>query len=170
MGTDVAGQIKLIMDTTMAQSAGQAPAYYKQYAQQQNQQNPMSMYAMYAHAPTLYSNGPSVMTPTGSPRPSTTQKPAILLDTDVGDGSYFPSTPPLSSSGSTVGSPKSFDALQTPMNPMFSGFDENDLPKDAFEAVEASVLDWSSCGSPPMTPGKFLQTFFAHFNQLRITR
>ena len=139
----------------MAQSAGHTPAYYKQhYAQQQNQQSQMSMYAMYAHAPTLYSNGPSVMTPTGSPRPSTSQKPAILLDTDVGDGSYFPSTPPLSTSGSTVGSPNSFDALQTPMNPMFSGFDENDLPKDGFEPVETSVLDWSSCGSPPMTPGK----------------
>lgn len=140
----------------MAQNAGQAPAYYKHYAQQQNQQNQMGMCAMYAQAPTLYSNGPSVMTPTGSPRPSNTQKPAIVLDTDVGD-SYFPSTPPLSTSGSTVGSPKSFDALQTPMNPMFSGFDEDDMPKD--EPVETSVLDWSSCGSPPMTPGKFF--FFA---------
>jgi len=132
------------MDTTIAQSAGQAPAYYKQYHQQQ------SMYAMYAQAPTLYSNGPSVMTPTGSPRSSALQKPAIVLDTDV--DSYFPSTPPLSTSGSTVGSPKSFDALQTPMNPMFSGFEDGDMPKDGFDPVEPSVLDWSSCGSPPMTP------------------
>lgn len=141
----------------MAHPAGQAPVYIKQ----QQHQTPTSMYAvapsngLYAQFPTLYSNGPSVMTPTGSPRPAN-QKPAVLLDTDVGDCGYFPSTPPLSTSGSTVASPRNFDALQTPMNPMFSGIDENDLPKEDLENVENSVLDWSSCGSPPMTPGMLL--------------
>lgn len=101
--------------------------------------------------PTLYSNGPSIMTPAGSPHPSNS-KPSIMLDTDVSDGSYFPSTPPLSTSGSTIGSPKSFEVLQTPMNPMFSGLDGIDFGKDGLETTE--LFDWSSCASPPMTPGK----------------
>jgi hypothetical protein len=44
--------------------------------------------------------------------------------------------------------------LQTPMNPMFSGLDGIDGFKEALEPVETAVLDWSNCGSPPMTPGK----------------
>lgn len=101
--------------------------------------------------PTLFSNGPSTMTPSGSP-PLTHIKPSIMLETDFSD-SYFPATPPLSTAGSSVGSPKSFDALQTPMNPMFSGLDGFDgSNKEIFESAEISALDWSSCGSPPMTP------------------
>lgn len=103
---------------------------------------------LYAQPPTLYSNGPSVMTPTGSPRPLSAQKPAVLLDTDV--DSWYPSTPPLSTSGSTVGSPRNYEALQTPMNPMFSGIDDDEMIKK--EHAEISMLDWSSSGSPPMTP------------------
>lgn len=119
----------------------------------QQHKGQMAMYAsagaMY-HAPaTLYNNG-SVMTPAGSPMPSQ-NKPAIMLDTDV--DSYFPSTPPLSTSGSTVGSPKNFDALQTPMNPMFSGLDDG-LMSAMEHPIETSILDWSSSGSPPMTPSK----------------
>lgn len=106
---------------------------------------------LYAQPPTLYSNGPSVMTPTGSPRPLSAQKPAVLLDTDV--DSWYPSTPPLSTSGSTVGSPRNYEALQTPMNPMFSGIDDDEMIKK--EHAEISMLDWSSSGSPPMTPGKW---------------
>jgi 5-methylcytosine-specific restriction endonuclease McrA len=101
--------------------------------------------------PTLYSNGPSVMTPCASPHPANS-KPSIVLDTDLGEASYFPSTPPLSTAGSTIGSPKSLDVLQTPMNPMFSGLDDLDVGKDGFECGELSILDWSSCASPPMTP------------------
>lgn len=104
--------------------------------------------------PTLFSNGPAVMTPTGSP-PSMNYKPAIMLETEFGDNPYFPSTPPLSTSGSTVGSPKSCDMLQTPLNPMFSGLDGFAGIKSGFESIESSILDWASCGSPPMTPGKY---------------
>lgn len=115
----------------------------------------MNMYSLPpqfgAQPPTLYSNGPSVLTPTCSPRPMTMQKPTIVLDTDF-DTSCYPSTPPMSTSGSTVGSPKSLDILQTPMNPMFSGLDESAVVKECLEPVETCVLDWSSCGSPPMTP------------------
>lgn len=119
--------------------------------QQMGAYNMIPAHGLYtAQPPTLYSNGPSVMTPTGSPRPAS-QKPTVLLDTDF-DNTYYPSTPPLSTSGSTVGSPKSYDALQTPMNPMFSGIDESEMPKETLETMDLTVLDWSSCGSPPMTP------------------
>jgi hypothetical protein len=101
--------------------------------------------------PTLYSNGPSILTPAASPHPANS-KPSIVLDTDLGETSYFPSTPPLSTAGSTIGSPKSLDVLQTPMNPMFSGLDDLEFGKDGFDSVEPSILDWTSCASPPMTP------------------
>ncbi|KAM0269855.1 hypothetical protein ACHAQH_009621 [Verticillium albo-atrum] len=105
-----------------------------------------------APPPTLYSNGPGVMTPVASPQPSH-QKPTILLETDgMDDGLYFPSTPPLSTAGSSVSSPNTCDMLQTPMNPMFSGLDGIEDPKEMLEPVESVALDWSSCGSPPMTP------------------
>ncbi|KAK7432694.1 hypothetical protein QQZ08_000553 [Neonectria magnoliae] len=100
--------------------------------------------------PTLYSNGPAVLTPTASPQPIS-HKSAIMLETELYENSYFPSTPPLSTSGSTIGSPNSCEVLQTPMNPMFSGLDGFEGPKDCLEPVE-TVLDWSTSGSPPMTP------------------
>ncbi|PHH63009.1 hypothetical protein CDD81_6340 [Ophiocordyceps australis] len=99
--------------------------------------------------PTLLSNGPSVMTSTSS---LNNIKCTILLDSDFGDASYLPSTPPLSSSGSAMGSPKSFDVLQTPMNPMFSGLDGIGGGKPTLESVDVPMLDWHSCASPPMTP------------------
>ena len=105
-------------------------------------------------APTLYSNGPAAMTPMASPQPMTL-RPSIMLETDVCESDYYPSTPPLSSSGSVISSPNSYDVLQTPMNPMFSGLDGFEgLPSKEFESCETTVLDWASCTSPPMTPGK----------------
>lgn len=166
------------MEATMMHPVmGQAPFYFynpesKNEVRQQQQhfsQQQMAMYPMVptlpstpiysrpnsacSQPPTLYSNGLSVMTPTASPQPIS-HKPAIMLETELYETSYFPSTPPLSTSGSTIGSPNSCDMLQTPMNPMFSGLDGFESLKDGFESVENSVLDWSSCGSPPMTPGK----------------
>ncbi|KAI5465872.1 hypothetical protein BGZ63DRAFT_116407 [Mariannaea sp. PMI_226] len=105
-----------------------------------------------SHPPTLYSNGPAVVTPTASPQPIALNKSAMMLETEFYENSYFPSTPPLSTSGSSIGSPNTCEILQTPMNPMFSGLDGVDGLKDGLELVETSVLDWSSCGSPPMTP------------------
>ncbi|GJC92198.1 cutinase g-box binding protein [Colletotrichum higginsianum] len=107
--------------------------------------------------PTLYSNGPANMTPMASPQ-AMSHKPAIMLETEMGDDSlYFPSTPPLSTCGSTISSPNnSCELLQTPMNPMFSGldgFDGLDGFKETLEVPENLAIDWNSCGSPPMTPG-----------------
>ncbi|KOS19332.1 Zinc finger protein [Escovopsis weberi] len=96
--------------------------------------------------PTLYSNGPSVMTPTGTV-PHGMRKPSIMLKTDsFADNSYFPPTPALSTSSSTVGSPKTCDMLHTPINPMFSGLETMGL-KDA-----DSFFDWNS---PPLSPVYF---------------
>jgi hypothetical protein len=157
------------MDSTMiAQSLGQSPyMFFNPDAKIDSRQKQMAAFSGMAalpstpvysrpgsscsQPPTLYSNAPSVMTPAGSPHFSNS-KPSIVLDTDFGEGSYFPSTPPLSTSGSTIGSPKNFEMLQTPMNPMFSGLDDLDVGKDGFEPAELSILDWSSCASPPMTP------------------
>ncbi|CAM1505646.1 Fc.00g112830.m01.CDS01 [Cosmosporella sp. VM-42] len=176
--------------TMMPSNMGQAPYHFynpeskhemRQYAQFSPQQQ-MAMYPMvptlpstpiysrpnssYSQPPTLCSNGPSVMTPTASPQPIS-HKPAIMLETELYD-SYFPSTPPLSTSGSTIGSPNSCDMLQTPMNPMFSGLDGFDGAKDCLESAENSVLDWSSCGSPPMTP-MYLQSQLGKVPSLNAT-
>ncbi|KAM4054817.1 zinc finger, C2H2 type domain-containing protein [Hirsutella rhossiliensis] len=151
----------------------QAPVFFFKHDSQGLQQTtmypamrPLASTAMFSRPgssscsqpPTLFSNGPSAMTPTSSPQPAH-HKPVIMLDTEFGDCPYFPATPPLSTSGSAMGSPKSFEVLQTPMNPMFSGLD--DLGKTGLEPVDlVSVLEWSSCGSPPMTP-VYLQSHVA---------
>ncbi|KAG6009528.1 hypothetical protein E4U21_002164 [Claviceps maximensis] len=102
---------------------------------------------------TLYSNASALRTPSGcAPSLISHHKSSIMLETDFADSPYFPSTPPLSTSGSTVSSPKNYDVLQTPLNPMFSGLDGFPEPRPGLESTESSILDWTSCGSPPMTP------------------
>lgn len=139
----------------------QAPVFFFKHDAQGQQQatmypamRPLASTAMFARPgssscspqpPTLLSNGPSAMTPTSSPRPAHHKPAMMVLDSEYGDCSHLPATPPLSTSGSAMGSPKSFEMLQTPMNPMFSGLEPVDM---------ASVLQWSNCGSPPMTPGE----------------
>jgi hypothetical protein len=103
------------------------------------------------------------MTPMASPRPMY-QKPTILIqdhtprlmiepDCHDGDMYYYPSTPPLSASGSVINSPSSCDILPTPMNTMFFGFEG---VKEGCEGeVQSENLaggEWARCGSPPMTP------------------
>jgi hypothetical protein len=108
-------------------------------------------------APTLFSNAPpTIMTPMASPRvpPLNLTKATMMRDAEFSDcGSPFlPSTPQLSSFGGSVGSP--CEMLQTPVNPMFSGFDVDSLHGGGggdYE-VEGWSLDVSVCGSPPMTP------------------
>lgn len=104
-------------------------------------------------APVLLNNGPC--NANSSESPAVHNKPLIMLEAEFSDNPYFPTTPPLSTSGSAVGSPRTFDVLQTPMNPMFSGLDGFGAGvKPILEPVENSVLGWASGGSPPMTPGK----------------
>ncbi|KAI1112503.1 hypothetical protein F5Y14DRAFT_463541 [Nemania sp. NC0429] len=83
----------------------------------------------------------------------------LMLETDIcdSDAFYYPATPPLSTSGSSMGSPTHVqDVLSTPLNPMFSGLDGYEMVK-ADEDVASKVLDidWSSYESPPLTPVYF---------------
>jgi hypothetical protein len=118
----------------------------------------------------IFHNGfPANMTPMASPRPMY-QKPTILIqdhtqrlviesDMCENDMYYYPSTPPLSASGSVISSPSSCDVLQTPMNTMFYGLEGFEGVKEGCEGeVQSENLaggDWARCGSPPMTPGMF---------------
>lgn len=116
----------------------------------------------------IFNSVPSNMTPMASPQ--ATQRPGILvqgnhpsklmLETELcdNDGFYYPATPPLSTSGSSMGSPcNTNDMLATPLNPMFSGLDGCEMVKPEVEAPPENLenLDWASCGSPPLTPGRF---------------
>ena len=120
--------------------------------------------------PQMYNNGyPMSMTPMASPRPMyQNQKPTIMIqehaprmmmesDMHENDMYYYPSTPPLSASGSTISSPSSCDVLPTPMNTIFFGMDSFEGVKDGCQGeVQAENLaggEWARCGSPPMTPG-----------------
>ncbi|TGJ84072.1 hypothetical protein E0Z10_g4692 [Xylaria hypoxylon] len=81
----------------------------------------------------------------------------LMLETDIcdNDGFYYPATPPLSTSGSSMGSPAHMqDILSTPLNPMFSGLDGCEMIKADDEAASKSLenIDWASYASPPVTP------------------
>lgn len=109
---------------------------------------PMQMYSNAYHGS---------MTPMASPRPMY-QKPTILIqehssESTEGDMYYYPSTPPLSASGSVMNSPSSCDVLQTPMNTSFFNFEG--VKEGCQVEVQSENLagEWARCGSPPMTPG-----------------
>lgn len=121
--------------------------------------------------PPVYNGMPTHMTPMASPQ-FTSQKHVglaqghpskLMLETEFceSDGFYYPATPPLSTSGSNIGSPNSHEILATPLNPMFSGLDGRENVKPEVEAVPEHVenLDWSTCESPPLTPGMFCPNF-----------
>lgn len=110
------------------------------------------------------------MTPIASPQPSS-MKPAIIvqqgspalmpLDTRfIGTDLYgFPSTPPLSTSGSTISSPPSANGtLHTPINDSFFSFEKVEGVKEGCETdVHTEILanpEWARAESPPLTPGK----------------
>ena len=114
------------------------------------------------YQPKAMTSVPSQLTPRASPQPQPHHRPTIMLETEIcdADGMHYPSTPPLSSSGSAISSPGSYDVLATPMNPMFSGLDgfQGAIKKElqSQQPEQFPVLDWSSCASPPMTPGESL--------------
>ncbi|KAI1332530.1 hypothetical protein F5Y16DRAFT_394601 [Xylariaceae sp. FL0255] len=117
----------------------------------------------------VYAPVPSNVTPMASPQSTyragllVPGHPAkLMLETDIcdNDSFYYPATPPLSTSGSSMGSPAHMqDILATPLNPMFSGLDGYELVKADEEATSKPLenLDWNSCGSPPLTPVYFQQ-------------
>ncbi|KAL8331742.1 hypothetical protein RB593_002239 [Gaeumannomyces tritici] len=120
-------------------ACSQPPAHPMMHHQQMNK--PVTSY-------------PSVMTPMASPQPMA-RKPTAVLEPEIhdGEGMFFPSTPPLSVSGSAISSPGSCDMLSMPLNLMFSGLDNVEGVKPEVCSPESfPALEWSNCASPPMTP------------------
>ncbi|KAI1312382.1 hypothetical protein F5Y03DRAFT_390729 [Xylaria venustula] len=79
----------------------------------------------------------------------------LMLETDIcdNDAFYYPATPPLSTSGSSMGSPAHMqDMLSTPLNPMFSGLDGCEMIKAEDETSQTlENIDWTNYHSP-VTP------------------
>ncbi|KAE8352911.1 hypothetical protein BDV28DRAFT_165281 [Aspergillus coremiiformis] len=126
------------------------------------------MMNMHQMATTNAFRGAMNMTPIASPQPSH-MKPTIVvqqgspalipLDTRFVSSDYysFPSTPPLSTAGSSISSPPSSSGtLHTPINDCFFSFDKVEGVKEGCEGdVHAEILanaDWTRSASPPMTP------------------
>lgn len=144
-----------------------------QYPGQQCAEQPIysaqSVMNMHQMATTNAFRGAAMsMTPIASPQPSQ-MKPAIFvqqgspalmpIDTRFINAELyaFPSTPPLSSSGSSISSPPSANGtLHTPINDCFFAFEKVEGVKEGCETdVHTEILanpDWSRGDSPPMTP------------------
>ncbi|KAJ5163323.1 Zinc finger C2H2 [Penicillium coprophilum] len=143
--------------------------YYNQMQYEQPLYSPQPMMNMHQMATTNAFRGATMsLTPIASPQPSQ-MKPTIIvqqgspslmpLDTRfIGHDLYsFPSTPPLSASGSTISSPPSaHGALPTPIHDTFFTFDKVEGVKEGCETdVHQEILatpEWARSDSPPMTP------------------
>jgi len=150
---------------------GQMQYQQSRASEQQPIYHPQPVMNMHQMATTNAFRGAAInMTPIASPQPSQ-MKPAILvqqgspglmpLDTRfIGADMYtFPSTPPLSASGSSISSPPSANGtLHTPLTDTFFSFEKVEGVKEGCETdVHTEILanpDWSRSDSPPMTPGK----------------
>ena len=143
--------------------------------QQQLYHHEMMMHGQYPMYAPLPSSGPHTYQPQkpmlamASPRPMQ-QKPAFLcqyegqqlsVDTECNntDLHVYPSTPPLSFSGSASSSPPSTcGALPTPVTGAYMGLEKNieGVKEGCQSDVQSEILaggDWTRCCSPPLTPG-----------------
>ncbi|CAD6583796.1 MAG: hypothetical protein ASARMPREDX12_001454 [Alectoria sarmentosa] len=144
--------------------------------QQQLYHHEMTMHGQYPVYAPLPSSGPHVyhqpqksMLAMASPRPMQ-QKPAFLcqyegpqlsVDTECNtpDLYVYPSTPPLSFSGSVSSSPPSTcDVSPTPVTGAYMGLEKNieGVKEGCQSDVQSEILaggDWTRCYSPPLTPG-----------------
>ncbi|EAW25218.1 putative C2H2 transcription factor (Seb1) [Aspergillus fischeri NRRL 181] len=151
---------------------GQVPPYPQQQHSMPEQQPVYAaqpMLNMHQMATTNAFRGALSMTPIASPQP-THLKPTIIvqqqdspvlmpLDTRFVSNDFygFPSTPPLSTSGSTISSPPSSNgSLHTPINDCFFSFEKVEGVKEGCESdVHCELLantGWSRSDSPPLTP------------------
>ena len=151
---------------------GQMQSYTPGPQQQHCMPEQQPIYTMHQMATTNAFRGAVNMTPVASPQPSHLKPPMVMqqgspalmpLDTRfVGPEFYgFPSTPPLSISGSSISSPPSTtDPLQTPINEGFFCFDKVEGVKEGCEGDVQSEsltnLSVSRSDSPPMSPGKWI--------------
>ncbi|KAL4946626.1 hypothetical protein BDV06DRAFT_181976 [Aspergillus oleicola] len=153
---------------------GQVSPFPQQQQQQQHcvpEQQPIfnapAVLNMHQMATTNAFRGAMNMTPIASPQPSNFKaafaaqgSPALMpIDTRFLSHDYysFPSTPPLSTSGSSVSSPpSSIGSLHTPLNENFFTLEKVEGVKEGCEEdVHAEILanvDWQRSASPAMTP------------------
>ncbi|KAL1964617.1 hypothetical protein VTN77DRAFT_6791 [Rasamsonia byssochlamydoides] len=156
-----------------ASHPSEMPAYHAPMPVFQPQQAPQQQ-PMYTSHPQVNAHPQNAfhqqmsMTPIASPQPTHLkptiivqhESPALLpLDTRFVNADFygFPSTPPLSSSGSTISSPpSSCGMLQTPINGSFFPVEKVEGVKEGCESeVHSEILgnsDWARSDSPPMTP------------------
>lgn len=110
-------------------------------------------------APQLASPMPMYQKPTIRIQQESSRMLSVDTDCSGHDMYYFPSTPPLSTSGSAGSSPPSTcEVLSTPISKTFFGFENLEGVKDECVVnVQSEILaggDWTRAQSPPMTPGK----------------
>jgi C2H2 transcription facotor len=120
-------------------------------------------------APKLPMHSQMSLTPIASPQP-THMKPSIMIQQQNGSPALmpldtrfdfygFPSTPPLSSAGSSISSPPSTcGMIHTPVNGSFTLETMEGVKEGCESEVQAEILakpDWSRSDSPPLTPGMF---------------
>lgn len=148
----------------------QVPVYHHQHVQQMPSTPVYSRPTSSCSQPPMHglqytSNYHGSMTPMASPRPMY-QKPTILIqdhsprmmsEHDHSEMYYFPSTPPLSASNSTINSPSTCGVMPAHLGSTFFELDNFEGVKEGCEGeVQSENLaggEWARCGSPPMTPG-----------------
>lgn len=114
-----------------------------------------SLHMTQMHSPQPIASKPTIIVQQDSPA-------LMPLDTNcaASDAYFFPSTPPLSSSGSAISSPpSSCGIVPTPVNGVFFSHESFEGVKEGCEGdVHTELLaniGWGRAGSPPMTPGMF---------------
>lgn len=133
--------------------------------------NGMNMHANH-QMQQMHGNAQMKMVPAIAPQ-ETPVKPSIVvqqeqpsaaqlhLDTKCNNPELygFPSTPPLSTSGSTISSPPSTcGVLPTPVDSFFPAEKVEGVKEGCEGEVQTEILanvEWSRSNSPPMTPGTF---------------
>ncbi len=152
---------------TVQEHQYQQHMYYQEMMMQRQQQH-MMYPRLPSSGPQMYTPQPKPLLSMASPRPLQ-QKPAFLcqyegqqlsLDTECStpDVYVYPSTPPLSFSGSATSSPpSSCRVLPTPVTGMYLGLDNIEGVKEGCEGdVQSEILaggDWTRRCSSPLTPG-----------------
>ena len=146
---------------------------YSQAPSVPGQHPPMYPSSMSSASPAIYqpkaiAPSHSIITPAASPGPHD-QKSAFLynphLSLNTGcstpDAMGYPSTPPLSVSGSTGASTPATSCFQpTPITPGFVAIENIEGVKAGCEGEVANEIlaggDYARSCSPPLTPGRFL--------------
>ncbi|EEQ91326.2 zinc finger protein MSN2/4 [Blastomyces dermatitidis ER-3] len=170
------GQMPIYPNQAIQQQ--QQPLHPQQTMQEKPAGYPHGHLPAQTHAMSLLNGTMHMTPPTASPQPPQPLhlKPSIVLhqdlpsliplDTSCGNSNDnngttdlygFPSTPPLSSSGSTVSSPpSSCGMLHTPVNGSFFQLETIEGVKEGCQSdVQTEILanlDWARSSSPPMTP------------------